>query len=166
MRQTITRLLTASLLLALPALGQPPGGMGPGEGPGPRFEQLADLLDLTDDQADHWRTAIDAHRKAVQSQGEEMRSLHEQIDAMVATENPDLEALGALTLSLHRGHEAMKASREALESDLASVLSPEQRDQFELLLEARESFGPRGEGFRGQRGDRRPGAQGRRGGGF
>lgn len=143
-RTRILSILLGTLLISFPMLSQPFGGGGRGERSeegGPRIERLGELLELTADQMEQWQVLTDAHRESARARGETMRNTREQIKDLASTENPNLEQLGRLTLDLHRGQESMKELREEFEGELAAILTPEQQNKFDLLREARDSFG-------------------------
>ena len=155
-------IVLGALLITFPLVAQP-GGPGPRGGHleegGPRIEKLAELLDLTADQTEQWQALMETRRETARAQGEELRATQEQIRELASTENPELEQLGRLTLDLHRGMEAMKGLREGFDEELATILTPEQREKLELLREARRAFDPekRGPEGRKERGGRRGG---------
>lgn len=109
-----------------------------------RLEAAADYLELTDGQRVEWEEILDLHRQTVRQEWQDLAEVRQQFRSLADTENPDLSALGALALTLHRGTETMHDRRSSLDDELASILSPDQVEKFEALKTARETVRPRG----------------------
>jgi Spy/CpxP family protein refolding chaperone len=118
------------------------------------FERLTEFLDLSAQQVEQWRQAREGRAEAIEGGIDETRGLHEQIREMLSADKPDAAAIGGLVIEAHRGMEAARAEREAFHAELMTILTPEQRQRFEIMQELRPERGPRGirgpRGFRGR----------------
>jgi len=118
-----------------------------------RLERMADVLDLSAQQIEQWQEIFASRNVKREAEGSEIHALHEQIRALASADDPDVTAIGERVIEAHRLMEAAQAEREALHAELMSILTPEQKERFEVLQELRPE---RGEfGHRGRRG-RRP----------
>lgn len=167
-------LLLAITLVPLALEAQPRGGDGEfggawGEGPperGPerRVERMIELLDLSDAQALEIEEILAAQRASRRAAHQDLRADRDALEALLDSDNPDPAAVGQRVLALHAARKAGRAQSEADLGRIRSVLTPEQADKFDVLLEARAMRGERDRherpGRRGPRGHRRGGRGG------
>jgi Spy/CpxP family protein refolding chaperone len=168
MRRTHSLLLATAIVAALPGVASAYGpgdrpGRGPGFGHGPFFDaemleerldrhadRMARALDLTADQ----RAALDALRAdrldAVRPKLERMRDLGGELRSLLDAADPDPAVVGARVIELHGLRQELRAERETFDSELAKILTDEQRFAWDALREARGfgHDGPGGPGFR------------------
>lgn len=141
-------------LVAVTATAAPHGERGErGEGRwAGRFERLADTLELTDAQKAQWEEIVTAHRESQEGEREEVKALHQELQTLVESANPNATEVGELFLAIHAKKEAAQESREALRTELRGILTAEQAEKLDMLKE-----------MKGERHHR--GRHGRRGGG-
>ena len=154
---TRTRTLIAALalaLLSLPALFAQRGtGVGArAEGKAGRHGRMAEYLNLTDQQQASARQLFQDLREQTQPLRQEQKALREQLRTALAAANPDPTAVGRLMIDIHAKREQMKAAREQMNKSFAALLTPEQRQKYDALKDARESFGHRRHGRFGRHG--------------
>jgi Spy/CpxP family protein refolding chaperone len=137
-----------SLLLAAPVLAAP-GGWGRGGGPGfgsggpgdrieRRAERVADLLELDDAQRTAFDQMLGAGLAAARPKLDQMRALHQELEALLDSGSTDEAAIGAKLLAIHRLRAELRAGREAARAEFVALLSDEQRFAFEAFDEMRE----------------------------
>lgn len=163
--------LGLAALLVVPALAQPPGGgpgcpgsghctgsdagSGPGPGagraavhaPGPggfALRAVAEFLGLTEQQADEARVLLEDLAAELRPLAGEARGTREELQGLLAGDDPDPAAVGALILELHDLGDAMKAARDEFDAGFARLLTPEQAERWAILKEARRFFGRQG----------------------
>jgi len=108
------------------------------------LERMAGFLDLSPQQMEQWRQAIDSRAASREAEHESMQSLHQRIRELASADSPDAQAVGELVIEAHRRMETLEAEREAFHAELKSFLTPEQQDRFEALQELRPDRGPGG----------------------
>jgi Spy/CpxP family protein refolding chaperone len=167
-RKNLTYALAAVAALGIGAatLGaQPPGGPGHG-GPGgpegigrppgqaehrgpdllnPRF--LARYLELTEEQREELKAILETHRDAVRPIQEEIRTLGQELRALLESESPDPANVGEIVLEIQALHQDVAAARQVLLDDIRASLTPEQQEKLDRILEILEALrdrGPRG----------------------
>jgi len=160
--------LTAGLALAQgPGQGRHSRGQGCGgwaEGPGARWEHLAERLELTAEQ----QTAIDELREANRAQnlelGKELARLQNELEGEMLKDDPDQKTALKLADRLGDLRKEMQASRLETRLAVREQLTPEQRDK---MLAMGAGHGKRGgrQGCCDGHGPRRGGRHGRHGGG-
>ena len=120
-----------TLLAAFSALAQ----QGPGPGPGgPKGDPLADYLQLTADQRSAWQTAHQDFNTATQALRDQQQALHDQLGT--ALQGTDACAIGNLMLQIRSIGDQIQAAHDALEQQLLSVLTPEQKAKFDAFKAA------------------------------
>lgn len=149
----ITLLVAAGLvLLALqPSTAQQQGYGRPrdGRGPGgdrsavPRLEAVAEELDLSAEQSAKWKATIEEHFESREATRKKMEELRVEFNRLAETENPDLERLGEIALTLHRGMRYSRPDRQHLITELKGILTEEQQERFDSLLASRQFGRPR-----------------------
>jgi len=142
-------LLTALMLVAAPALAQSDHHRGPhGSGPDTGMhEQALSRLDLSDEQrasidrltADHQvavRDLVERQRKARQALAEQMR----------ATEF-DESAIRAAVFSAAQAEADLAVEQARMHQEIRALLTDEQRERMNEILERRQNFMQHGRGF-------------------
>ena len=144
--------LSTSLAIAAPHDGGGKFGRGGKHGRGEMGARLFEKLNLTDAQKTQIRTIHENFREQNKAFFEQSRATFEQYrEAKKANDTARLDALKA-TMDANR--EQMKRLREQQHAQIANILTPEQRTQWEALKAEREQRrGERGE--RGRRGGQR-----------
>ncbi|MEM9293297.1 MAG: periplasmic heavy metal sensor [Acidobacteriota bacterium] len=130
------------------------GQRGPGGGFG---ENLAEYLDLTEEQI----AAVQQIRSDAQATSqpirEEQRALRDQLRDLLDSDAPDATTVGETVIAARALGEQLKGIAEGARSDMEALLTPEQLEAWETLQDIRGIFSDRGD-----RGPRGPGAQGPR----
>ena len=147
-----TKWMTMAAVLALStslAIAAPHGGKGERGGRHGRGEmgaRMFEKLNLTDAQKTQIRTIHESFREQNKAFFEQSRATFEQYrEAKKANDTARVEALKA-TVDANR--EQMKKLREQQHAQIANILTPEQRTQWEAMKAEREQR-------RGERGERR-----------
>ena len=129
------------------ALAAPHGGKGRGErgGRGELGAKFAEKLNLTDAQKEQIRTIHQQTREQNRAFFESFRETREQLrEARRANDTAKADALKA---TLESQHAQMKQIRDAERQRILSILTPEQRTQFEQMKAEKGSRrGKRSEG--------------------
>jgi Spy/CpxP family protein refolding chaperone len=143
----ITLLVAAGLILVTlqpltaqqQGYGRPRDGRGPGDRSAvPRLEALAEELDLSEEQSAKWTATIDEHFKTREATRKQMEDLRTEFNRLAETENPDLERLGEIALTLHREARDNRPERQRLVAELKGILTPEQQEHFDSLVASRQ----------------------------
>ena len=144
----ITLLVAAGLLLVAirPLIAQAQDFARPRDGRGPdaqrggaaRLEVLAEELGLSEEQSAKWQATIDQHIQSREAIRKQMAELRQEFNRLAATENPDLERLGEIALTLHREARVTQPDRQLLLTELKAILTPEQLEQFDSLPASRQ----------------------------
>jgi Spy/CpxP family protein refolding chaperone len=150
-KRTMTMLATTTLVLVMAsaASAQGPGAragqQGPQRGlggPGQDQQRLIEFLELDETQAEQWRAAHERSREQMQPLFEEMGRLRQELREALESDAADPTFVGELVLEQHDLRGQLKAQREALEAELAQILTQEQRDRWEAFKEARRERRP------------------------
>jgi Spy/CpxP family protein refolding chaperone len=135
-------LMIGSLAVALPAglaVAQPAPGPGPGGRMGPAQRVLRGALaqlDLTQDQKDKIKVAMEAEKPAIQALADKSRTDGKALRDLMATSNPDPKAVGEAFLKVHQNRLAAKAEREKVQGQIEALLTPAQKAKFEGYIQA------------------------------
>lgn len=118
--------------------------------PGARLERMVRFLDLSASQEQELEAIFEANRTAFEANREAGRTNRTALKNALGTESPDPTTVGQLVIDGKRLREQAEADREALEEQIATVLTEEQLAKWEGFQRGRR-FGPRGD-RRGSRG--------------
>jgi|GEM_PF-505542 len=135
-------LMIGSLAMALPAglaVAQPAPEPGPGGRMGPAQRVLREALaqlDLTQDQKDKIKVAMEAEKPAIQALADKSRTDGKALRDLMATSNPDPKAVGEAFLKVHQNRLAAKAEREKVQAQIEALLTPAQKAKFEGYIQA------------------------------
>ena len=145
--------ITLSSLMTLPAIAQMPGpgGHPPRRGGndlahppgGPEADaRIAAYLGLSDEQKAQW-TAIRQSRDAtLQSLHTQARDAHDAVDALLKGGSNDACAIGTAALAARTAHDKVTAAQDALDRELAAILTAEQNTKLAALRAAGEAGHP------------------------
>ena len=116
-----------------------------------RFEQMAEYLELTDEQTLQWKATLDDHLLGRQNTREQVDAWRQEFRQLAKAEQPDLRRLGEIALAIHREVELQSSSRDQLLIDLKKILTDEQVEKLDERLASRraEKSGNRGQRRRG-----------------
>jgi Spy/CpxP family protein refolding chaperone len=119
-----------------------PGGFGKGDHSGPRdgamrLQMLAIALDLTDDQITLAQDLSAEFRTANGGSMQQRHELHQQLRDSLESGSTDACAIGQQMLQIRQAGETAKSAREDFRSNLAAILTPEQKEKFDALEAAR-----------------------------
>lgn len=133
------------------------GGFGKGEGRHGRmhrrggFGRHLEALNLTEEQKAQLKQMHEQQREALRPLMEQRRGLRQQIrEALDA--GADATRIGQLEIQAHKIDQQLKAEHEKRRTAFLSILTPEQKAQWEKLQQEREQ---RREQFRRNREQRR-----------
>jgi Spy/CpxP family protein refolding chaperone len=140
--------LVVAALVTIPAIAQPPQGrggraFGPGGLGGP-FPILR-TLNLTDSQREQIAALAKNHRDSKATQANAV-GLRRQLQVALMADTPDPQKVEQLKAAINAAAAEELAARVELETQVAQLLTPEQRAQ------AREALGKSGPPQRGRRG--------------
>ena len=163
--RNLQRAPVALLILALPLLlapplwsqpGAPPDGSapgapgphglfapesGPGGGPGMshRFplQRIARFLDLSESQIEQTKALHEELVAAARPLHEEARGLHAELHGLLNGDAPDPAAVGVRVIEIHEIREQGRLLRRDFEADFTALLTPTQRERWDLLKDLR-----------------------------
>jgi Spy/CpxP family protein refolding chaperone len=124
-----------------------PGKMG-GSGRGAFGMRALSRLDLSDSQKADVQRIMDAKKATFESLRERMRTDWQALDAAADAQSPSTSEVGAAYLKVRSDREAMRAEHKATMEQIRSILTPEQKDKLDTMLQKRQQ---RFEGRRGMR---------------
>ena len=149
MKRTIWLSISAIVLAAavvIPVIAQPPqggGGRGPGRGLAAGAPFLRDL-NLTDAQREQIRSITQAQRGDASSPQSKLADLNKQLHLAILADTPDTQKIEELKTSIAAVSAEELTSRIDVQTRIAQVLTPEQREQARAALaKAGPPRGPR-----------------------
>jgi Spy/CpxP family protein refolding chaperone len=95
-------------------------------------------LNLTDDQKSQLKQIHEQQKQAMQPLMEQHRQLRDQIEQSLSSGKPDATRIGQLEIQLFNLRGQFKAQHEKMQQAFVSVLTPEQKAQWEKLRAERE----------------------------
>jgi periplasmic protein CpxP/Spy len=131
--------------VAIPVIAQPPQGRpGPfGGGRGGGFPILREL-NLTDAQREQIRSITQAQRGNASSPQSKLADLNKQLHLAILADTPDTQKIEELKTSIAAASGEALTTRIDVQTRIAQVLTPEQREQARESLAKAEAFrGPR-----------------------
>ena len=139
--------LAPALCLAGPGGGPPPGPHDPEM----MLERMTEQLGLSDQQSDDLAALFAAHRKAMRSTHEAMRTARESLQNQIHAETFDEAAIRKASGVVAALEADQAVGRAKLFQEIRRILTPEQLQKLEeIRAERRERMGPgRGEHFPG-----------------
>ncbi|MGE5235095.1 MAG: Spy/CpxP family protein refolding chaperone [Acidobacteriota bacterium] len=156
MRRTLITLSIAVFLVAAGAVAQGrrdgagmggwhAGAMGEAAGGGGArmVAALTQVLQLTPDQVTAWQKIRDNTKATIQPLAQQERQLHQDIRAALQAGGADATTIGTKMIAAHDLQTRIKAARDAGQSALRALLTPDQQAKFDVLQQARSAIGPR-----------------------
>ena len=138
--------LVIAAAVAIPVIAQPPQGrLGPpgGGGRGGGFPILRGL-NLSDAQREQIRSIAQAQRGDASSPQSRLADLNKQLHLAILADTPDTQKIEELKTSIAAASAEALTARIDVQTRIAQVLTPEQREQArEALAKADASRGPR-----------------------
>lgn len=119
--------------------------------PGARVDRMVRFLDLSESQEEELRAIFEANRAALEQNREAGRANRLALKEALDVDSPDATTVGQLMIDGKNLREQAKADREALQEQVASVLTEEQLAKWEGFQKGRRHDDRRG-GKRGPRG--------------
>lgn len=102
-------------------------------------------LNLTESQKNDVRQILDSRKATFQSLHEQARADWDALRTLSESQAPDTSAVGAAFLKLRASRQALRAERESAMQEVRSVLTTDQKNQFDMMKQQRqERFGHRG----------------------
>lgn len=106
-------------------------------------------LDLSESQKADVRRILESKKATFDSLREQIRVDWQALDAAAEAQSPSTSEVGAAYLKVRSDREAMHAERKATMEQIRSILTPEQKEKLDTMLQKRQE---RFEGRRGTRG--------------
>lgn len=141
---TVAALVIAGAV-AIPVIAQPPQGRPgfPGAGRGGGFPILREL-NLTDAQREQVRSITQAQRGNTNSPHSKLADLNKQLHLAILADAPDMQKIEELKTSIAAASAEALTERIDVQTRIAQVLTPEQREQARAeLAKAQPPGGPR-----------------------
>lgn len=117
-----------------------------------RARELAEYLDLTEEQRAASRSLIEELRATTEPLRDSLGPLHDSLQAALDDASPDAATVGGIMIDIDSVRDQMRAAVDASQEQFVALLTPEQAEKYEAWKELR---GPR----RGPRGPRGPHGQ-------
>jgi Spy/CpxP family protein refolding chaperone len=132
--------LVATLAIAAPAASQtPPPGPAPDHDlclPGAAQHVVAEFLNLTEDQIAAWDVLIAAREQAAGPLRDAIAAVQQQLDDLLAGEDPDPLAVGVLVIERRDLGEELADVHRAYVAGFEGLLDAEQLAQYRFLQRA------------------------------
>jgi Spy/CpxP family protein refolding chaperone len=106
-------------------------------------------LDLSEAQKADVQRIMDSKKATFQSLRDQMRADTQALDAAADAQSPSTSEVGAAFLKVRSDREAMRAEHKATMDQIRSVLTSEQKEKLDTMIQKRQE---RFEGRRGMRG--------------
>ena len=161
MKLHFCRLLVLSALVALVVAPAAAQGFGHGHGKhgewhsegrdGRMHGRIFAQLDLTEDQKTRVHELMGEHQRAVEPLRQQVREGHQQVAQLVHAETIDEAAIRAAVIDSAQLDADMAVERARLVQQIRSILTPEQREQADELMQEHLATMAEG-GFRGRGG--------------
>ena len=131
-------LTAATIALAQPHPPLGHGQRGPAGGPPPMPDRgaMASYLNLTSDQKASWQAAQASFEVTVAPLQDKAQATHMQLEQLMNAKSTDATAIGTLMITIRSAQDAIKAQHDALDTQLESVLTADQKAKFEAFRAA------------------------------
>lgn len=128
-------LLAVSTLAAAqsPPPPEPPGGP---DHPGAAPHVVARFLELTDDQIASWNALVDQREQAAQPIRQALAAVQQQIDDLLAGDDPDPFEVGTLVIERHDLGEQLADVQRTYVEGFESLLDDEQLGRYHFVRRA------------------------------
>jgi len=124
----------------------PRGGTRPDHG-GPCGDQLVQYVGLTSDQQTALETLRQQTADSVQTLADEMHSLRQQIDQLIAAGNPDACAVGQIEIQAAGARAQIDAALTAAEAAFVASLTSSQKTKYDAFVAMNPGCTAIGPGF-------------------
>jgi Spy/CpxP family protein refolding chaperone len=94
-------------------------------------------LDLTEAQKADVKRILDSRRATFESLRERARTDREALNELAQATSPDTAAVGAAFLRVRSDREALRAERKATMEQIRSILTTEQKEELDRIMEER-----------------------------
>jgi Spy/CpxP family protein refolding chaperone len=111
-----------------------------------QLAKLKRVLALTDTQATSVNALVKKHRQIVFPLRQDMRARNQELQNALETPEPNPNAVGQLVIARRALNKKLRALNVQLRSDIAALLTPEQKQKFEQLKERRNARRLRADG--------------------
>ena len=118
--------LASALLLALSSAATAQGRVA-------RIAKLKNYLALTDAQVADISSLLKKHQGAAFPLRQDLRARNHELRMALDTPEPNPNAVGQLVIARQSVNKQLRALNAKLRSDIAAVLTPEQREKFQQL---------------------------------
>jgi Spy/CpxP family protein refolding chaperone len=105
---------------------------------------MARFLGLSEAQETRVRELMEARRAEHEALREKLDKNQDDLEKALEGASPDPVAVGELAIEGHRLHEQGRALREAQDTAVRQLLTPEQQAKFDAMKALRDEGGPRG----------------------
>lgn len=123
--------------------------------PGPRHVlDLADRMELTAAQRAHTQNIFDAMQARSSALGREVLVLEAKLDEQFRAQEPDADAIEAVTVEIGRLRGALRAAHLLAHLQMDAILSPEQRYRYAELRGYNAAQSSHNGGGKGHSGDK------------
>lgn len=108
-------------------------GIAGAQGHAGQMARLKRVLALTDAQVTSIGALLKTHREAAFPLSQDLRARSHELQNALEAPEPNPTAVGQLAISRHGLTKQLQALNVKLQSDIAAVLTPEQRQKFEEM---------------------------------
>jgi Spy/CpxP family protein refolding chaperone len=138
-RAILAAALVTIVAVAVPSAAQEPPGPPPAEDlclPGAAQNVVARFLDLSDDQVAQWELLIDEREQAAAPLRDAIAAVQQQLDDLLAGEDPDPLAVGELVIQRRDLGEQLADVHRAYVTGFEGMLDEAQLAQYRFLQRA------------------------------
>lgn len=111
---------------------------------------LRRVLDLSEEQLEQLQALLEDLHTTIQPLGEERRLAHDQLEALLESEAPNAEEVGAVVIAIHEINQQIEQAKQDFASSFEAILTPEQLEKLQQFLD-NPRRGPRGRPGRSSR---------------
>lgn len=115
------------------------GSVAAAQGHAGQMARLKRALALTDAQVTSIGALLKTHREAAFPLSQEVRARNHELQTALDTAEPNPNTVGQLVIARHGLTSQLQALNVKLQSDIAAVLTPEQRQKFEQMKDKRKA---------------------------
>jgi len=132
-----------SLVVLMGSLFLACGSVGVAQGQAGQMARLKRLLALNETQVKDIGVLLKAHREAVFPLRQDLRVRNHELQNALDTAQPDPNTVGQLVIARNGLIKQLRGLKIKLQSDIAALLTPEQRQKFEQIRARRGARGGR-----------------------
>ncbi len=115
------------------------GSVAAAQGHAGQMARLKHFLALTDTQVNDISALLKTHREAAFPLGQEVRARNHELQTALDAAEPNPNTVGQLVIARNGLTKQLQALNVKLQSDIAAVLTPEQRQKFEQMKDKRKA---------------------------